>query len=106
MALIPAVFQLGMYSVQKTKVRTSPFTGMIEIHVRCLNQPITRLKNASLTNRLCCWSGRGISQGRWNTDFSLLLAALTPTVIGRTMRSFPNAAIVLAAVNCNRRFVS
>jgi hypothetical protein len=41
---VPAIFQFGMYSVQKTKMRTSLLTGLIELHVRCLNQLITRLE--------------------------------------------------------------
>lgn len=42
---VPTIFQFGRYSVQKTKMRTSLLTGMIELHVRCLNQLITRLEN-------------------------------------------------------------
>jgi hypothetical protein len=41
---VPAIFQFGMYSVQKTKMRTSLLTGMIELHVCGLNQLITRLE--------------------------------------------------------------
>lgn len=43
-ASVPAIFQFGMYSVQKTKMRTRLLAGMIEIHVHCLNQLITRLE--------------------------------------------------------------
>lgn len=41
---VPAVFQFGRYSFQKTNMQTSLLTGMIDLHVRCLNQLITRLE--------------------------------------------------------------
>ncbi|XWW98481.1 hypothetical protein V2A60_006481 [Cordyceps javanica] len=41
---VPTVFQFGRYSVQKTKMRTSLLTSMIELHVKCLSQLIIRLE--------------------------------------------------------------
>lgn len=41
---VPTLFQFGTYSVQKTKMRTSLLTGMIELHVRSLDQLINRLE--------------------------------------------------------------
>ncbi|KAF1954576.1 hypothetical protein CC80DRAFT_121079 [Byssothecium circinans] len=41
----PIIFRFGGYSVQNTKMRTSLLAGMIGLHVRCLNQLITRLEN-------------------------------------------------------------
>jgi hypothetical protein len=41
---VPTIFQFGRYSVQKSKMRTSLLTGMIGLHVRSLNELITRLE--------------------------------------------------------------
>jgi hypothetical protein len=42
---VPVMFRFGRYSVQNTKMRTSLLTGMIALHVRCLNRLITRLED-------------------------------------------------------------
>jgi hypothetical protein len=41
---VPTIFQFGRYSVQKSKMRTSLLIGMIELHVSCLIELITRLE--------------------------------------------------------------